>query len=308
MVRESIYMLLFGKTLNDPNPVGTPFAGTKGIDLLKQGRSPSGCITCSVPDPSHFAAEFCVNAQELYKTSWEFSTDGNTEGWTGTNIESYSVGGGRYFIDPAATDPYISSPNTSASATSYDMVLLKMVSNAPDGNGAVYFRTQADNNYSESKKIIFKTANEPGGSASWYDYPVYFGNLGNWTGTITGIRIDPSDYGQSGTSIDTVGFDYIKLINHTSLANINNSQHIANSGNITVSPNQSFTIWFDVKNTGSSVWSENTFHRLGWLSGYNAFPDYQSKWRIIKTDITKPQQTTRWSVTLTAPSTPGSYP
>jgi hypothetical protein len=32
-----------------------------------------------------------------------------------------------------------------------------------------------------------------------------------WTGTITGIRIDPANDGKAGTNTDSMGFDFIRL-------------------------------------------------------------------------------------------------
>jgi len=252
-----------------------------------------------------------MNTKYIYekaedKTEWHFETDGDTEGWTAYNVEAYSVGSGIFYIDPDASDPHIASPTLSVDASNYNVVLFRMASNAPDGIGAVYFKTQSEDYYSESKKVDFTAANEPGGSANYYDYPVYMYHP-KWTGTITGIRIDPSDYGTSGTGLDTIGFDYVKLTN-TSSVTCNNAQHIDDSGNITVSPNESFTIWFKVKNTGSSVWSEETLHRLGWLSGYEPFPEYSSNLRIYLFGIQKPGETKTWSTVLTAPFTPGTYP
>lgn len=83
---------------------------------------------------------------------WEFNTNGNLEGWTVTNASATSVNGGILYIDPAGADPYTSSPPISASAGSYRYVQLRMASNALDSNGAIYFRTQTENSYSEDKK------------------------------------------------------------------------------------------------------------------------------------------------------------
>lgn len=38
-----------------------------------------------------------------------------------------------------------------------------------------------------------------------------------WTGTITGVRLDPTGNGKAGTNKDAIGIDYIRL-SSTSLA------------------------------------------------------------------------------------------
>ncbi len=185
----------YTSTCNDPT-------GAYSIYVNDSSGKDSGTVTETITSSTS-----CVTP-----ISWEFNSTGNFEGWALTNMSSAQVNGGVLYLDPADADPYISGPNISTSAGSYRYVELKMASNALDGSGTIYFRTIADNSYSETKKVSFSVSNcSLCGNASYYTYTVDMWNNSYWTGTITGIRVDPANNGQSGTNMDTIGIDYIKL-------------------------------------------------------------------------------------------------
>ena len=85
---------------------------------------------------------------------------------------------------------------------------------------------------------------------------------------------------------------------------------IESSGDVIVAPGQSFSIWIETKNTGTSVWREELQYRLGWRSGFEQFTDSEIIHRIAlasSEDVT-PGIAKRWSVRgITAPSAPGDY-
>ncbi len=145
----------------------------------------------------------------LRKDTWHFNTPGNTEGWTAVNIEEYSVNDEKYFINPQHIDPRIYSASLSLDADNYNAIEINMASNAPDENARIYFTTTDSSDYSEDKRVSFKANND----GDWHTYTVYMaGDL--WKGaTITGIRIDPADFGKEGIDkTDTIGFDWIKAV------------------------------------------------------------------------------------------------
>ncbi|HKP47158.1 MAG TPA: hypothetical protein VJT50_11205, partial [Pyrinomonadaceae bacterium] len=88
----------------------------------------------------------------------------------------------------------------------------RMASNGLDNTGAVYFKTQAENFFSEDKKVVFTVSNcSLCGNASFVRYAIFMANNGKWTGTITGVRLDPTGNGQGGTNTDSIGIDYIRI-------------------------------------------------------------------------------------------------
>ena len=143
-----------------------------------------------------------------FKTAWEFNTPGDNESWSHHNIDAWSVEtDGKFRIDPGPTDPWIDQPYISLNSTIYNAVNINMASNAPDGVGAIYFTTSESSEFSEDKKVDFDVNN----NGEWHDYSIFMGSQPMWTGTITGLRIDPADYGRKEGEVDSIGFDYIRV-------------------------------------------------------------------------------------------------
>ena len=143
-----------------------------------------------------------------FKTAWEFNTPGDNESWAHHNIDAWSVEtDGKFRIDPGPTDPWIDQPYISLDATFYNAVNINMASNAPDRVGAIYFTNSESSEFSEDKKVDFDVSNDD----DWHDYSIFMGSQPMWTGTITGIRIDPADYGRKEGEVDSIGFDYIRV-------------------------------------------------------------------------------------------------
>jgi murein DD-endopeptidase MepM/ murein hydrolase activator NlpD len=144
--------------------------------------------------------------------AWEFNS-GYPEGWGYYNLAAYVFQNGNWIMDPGAGDYYLVSPGISASAATYRYVVLRVASNATDSTGYIYFKTAQENFYSEDKKVYFFVYNcYLCGNASFYAYQIYMGANTKWTGTITGIRLDPSLGGTGGTNKDSIGIDYIRLV------------------------------------------------------------------------------------------------
>ncbi|MDQ3802259.1 MAG: M23 family metallopeptidase [Acidobacteriota bacterium] len=153
------------------------------------------------------------NARHSCLPSWFFNTAGNREGWVPFNAAATSVNSGILFIDPGAGDFYITGPLIGVVAAANQYVQFRMASNAADNRGKIYFKTRVEDFYSEDKSISF-TVNNCGlcGNASFYTYTVYAAWHLKWANTITGIRLDPAQSGTGGTNRDSIGIDYIRLI------------------------------------------------------------------------------------------------
>jgi nitrogen fixation protein FixH len=193
---------------------GTQFisrAGSYGFYVAYQ--KTDGTWVTNVPADAGVTNTVNINVGTQTQTiAWEFSSTGNSQGWTGNNMSATSVNSGIYFLDPSGLDPFIVSPNISASASTYQYFVVQMASNGLDSTGAVYFKTQAENFYSEDKKVLFTVSNcSLCGNAGFVRYAVFMAGNSKWTGTITGLRLDPTGKGQSGTNTDSIGIDYIRL-------------------------------------------------------------------------------------------------
>ena len=143
---------------------------------------------------------------------WDFNVSNNLEGWTGTNLTTLQATSQVLLINPAGLDPYVTSPIIKADASTFRHVKLRLASNALDSSGAIYFKTSASNSFTETKKVTFTVTGycRLCGNASYTDYEVNMGGNASWTGTITGLRLDPANAGQSGSS-DSIGLQYLML-------------------------------------------------------------------------------------------------
>lgn len=144
-------------------------------------------------------------AQSVYTTGWEFNVDGNRQGWTAANIAfDQGPSGGLWSFVTSQADPNLTSPNFEAPASSYSGVSVKIANQNTNTEGKIYFKTAAENYYSEDKSVSF-TCTSGGG---WVKHVVDMTTNAKWTGTITGIRIDPVS---SGTGA-ACGIDYVRLL------------------------------------------------------------------------------------------------
>ncbi len=118
------------------------------------------------------------------------------------------------------------------------------------------------------------------------------------------------------TAIEYAGYDIKDVIHVTETIYylfsevIDNAQEIDKPDEVIVGPGKSFTIWLEIKNTGTAPWSEKLQYYLGWQSGLEPFPDSESfqKIALAASDNITPGMTKRWSIEeVTAPIDPGTY-
>ncbi|HDL64102.1 MAG TPA: hypothetical protein ENH12_01790, partial [Proteobacteria bacterium] len=153
-----------------------------------------------------------VTAEIIYNPAvWEFNQDGDIEGWGVIDIYSWQVAGGFLTINPEIIDPYIEGPDISVPAVNFDRVEFRMRSRSASNSGQFFWRTAAENTFTEPKTRIFTVIADG-------DFHVYTLNLADqaeWTGTITGLRLDPvangDADGDTGGS-DDIDIDYIRLL------------------------------------------------------------------------------------------------
>jgi hypothetical protein len=144
-------------------------------------------------------------ARSIYTTGWEFSINGNRQGWTSANIanDTGPVDGFWIFVTNQ-NDPYLTSPALEAPAAAFSTVSVRIANQNTNSQGKIYFKTASENFYSEDKSVSF-TCTAGGG---WYTHNVNMSTNAKWTGTITGIRVDPVAEG----TVAACGVDFIRLI------------------------------------------------------------------------------------------------
>lgn len=136
---------------------------------------------------------------------WEFNVEGNKEGWVAYNVslDSGPWSNGLWIVTACCNDPMWVSPKIAVDAADFKRVKVKMASQNSNTLGQVFFKTSAEDFYSEDKSVTFTVINDGG----WYEYTVDLGTKSKYTGTITGIRVDPIGAGNG----KPLGIDYIRI-------------------------------------------------------------------------------------------------
>lgn len=164
------------------------------------------CADCG-PNPEEIKArtvdaddEFihCAGDPVLLSTEWTFTNC--PFGWTPSKgFSATALDGAVWSLNPSQ-DPYLLSPILSLAAEEHDGIELRLSSAAQNTQGKIYFTTQASPSFDEAKSIPFALTND----GQMHDYQILTRGNPYWTGTITRIRLDPVDHGNSDNSLDQI--------------------------------------------------------------------------------------------------------
>jgi len=130
---------------------------------------------------------------------WEFDSE-EAEGWMNTNmLMAFAVGNGTLATRSTGADPYMIGPSIQIQARTDDVVTIRMKLSAGQQAQIFWIRKSAGQ-YSESKSMVF-TVNPDG---QFHTYEVMVGQSPEWNGTITQIRLDPTNMADAAIYIDYV--------------------------------------------------------------------------------------------------------
>ncbi len=138
-----------------------------------------------------------------FTTEWDFGTDGDLEGWTDLGgLSGLEATGGALRATSVAADPRVVSPaGLGLEAAEHPYLRIRMKS-TPIQQGEIFFITESDGVYSQSKGSRFMAIPTPGEEYGQADVPMW--RVSTWRGRIHQIRIDPiTDLGDF--AIDYVG-------------------------------------------------------------------------------------------------------
>jgi len=140
----------------------------------------------------------------LKEYSWYFNSGGEKEGWGEIDsnvIKPIEVVNGLLTTQSLGYDPYFFSPSglrINASATPIIAIRMRV---SAGSDAEVYFITNADKDWNESKKLGFSIQ----GDNQFQTYVLDMAVVYLWQGTVTQIRLDPTN-----TKAD-IEVDYIKV-------------------------------------------------------------------------------------------------
>ncbi|WP_217591672.1 stalk domain-containing protein [Cohnella sp. GbtcB17] len=137
--------------------------------------------------------------------AWEFNTPGDSEGWSVLKqIDAVSVADGTFTGTTNNTDPgIISADHLGIKAEDAPYLKIRMKNSANDIDGRVFFTTELDGDWNETKAMGFYVIPQDNG---YTDYYVEMWRNKSWTGNIRQIRIDPI------SAIGTISIDYIRAV------------------------------------------------------------------------------------------------
>jgi len=143
--------------------------------------------------------------------SWDFKQDG--EGWArfftlvqndvyseSHDIASVKIVNGALTTRSLGSDPYFfSANNLNITASATPIVAIRMSVSAGDW-AEIYFITDSDENWSESKKLEFPLTSD----GQFHDYLIDMSEVSRWRLTITRLRLDPTDIASAEIQIDYI--------------------------------------------------------------------------------------------------------
>jgi hypothetical protein len=136
--------------------------------------------------------------------SWRFDSDSDAEGWVADNqLASFTVQEDNLSMESTGDDPFMLSAPVTIPADEYNRLGIRMKVSAGGGTGGqLFFVTDADSEWSESKSLIFDVI----GDGEYHDYELDMSTVEGWKGVITQLRLDPVWDSGRAIDIDIIAF------------------------------------------------------------------------------------------------------
>lgn len=136
-------------------------------------------------------------------TEWQWDTNGDTLGWTANEqMQALSASGGSLVMQlNGRSDPNITSPALSISASTYKTLSITYRNHTGNANARLYWKT-AGNGFSESKAVGFMTIAD----GEVHTLNVDLSQNSGWSGTIAQVRFDPTTGGSGNFEIESLAF------------------------------------------------------------------------------------------------------
>ncbi len=138
-------------------------------------------------------------------TAWEFNTDGDQQNWTASSTAgTQGVSAGVWNLVPSGSDPMLVGPAINVAADLATIVEIGIRSSNSNTSGQLFWTVQGDAGFSEERSQIFKIL----GDGQMRSYRFDLAIDPDWSGQITGLRLDPVTTG-NGTAVT---IDFIRLL------------------------------------------------------------------------------------------------
>ena len=139
--------------------------------------------------------------------SWEFNKDGDSEGWQAGENTTLEVENGNLTEKTTQTDDFwVDLNHLDIDATFYKSLEIRYLINSTDPSDIAYFywAQTGDSQFSNNKRVKFNILT----NNTWQDMSIDLSQIINWNGAITGLRLYPAWFSNTGASVK---YDYIRL-------------------------------------------------------------------------------------------------
>lgn len=137
---------------------------------------------------------------------WNFNTDGDAEGWTGTSgFSSMAVVGGSWTASTTSTSAYVTGPDNLhlSAAKQHSLYLRIRFTPGAVSAGRLRWITETDATWNSTKQM---TLPQPAADGQWHVYQVRVGQSAAWSGYVRRLRLYPC-----ATSSVQVRIDHILI-------------------------------------------------------------------------------------------------
>jgi hypothetical protein len=136
--------------------------------------------------------------------TWNFDAADDFGGWTPLNTTDSSVSGGALKATSTGSNPQLRSATIEKPAAD-NKVVVRLRNGTSSTRAELFFTTAADSTWSASKSKQITTLPE----SNFTTYTFDMSTVPGWTGTITGLRLDPAE------ATGTFAIDWIRIGNTT---------------------------------------------------------------------------------------------
>ena len=164
-----------------------PYAehGFEDLDQLRDAFCPAGDFP-----PNLVPADLGLGPYDLPpiepKTSWEFDTSGELEGWTPNGQLTVQVAGGLLAGRSKGDDPILQGPAIQVEADRYKRIWIRFRTSANDR--VQLFWSTTEFKASEKSSVSFDVV----GDGQFHDYEIELANCPAWRGLAVSLRLDPA--------------------------------------------------------------------------------------------------------------------
>lgn len=183
----------------DPDSESMSFETTDGSAYLYMTKFNAGTYSLD-RDLVRYPIE--LRLDEVPPPSWEFETDGDTEGWSELHgVAPLETRGGSLVVESVADDPYITTgPVNSPSQYSTLTIEMTVSGSGETVPGQVFFAPEADPIHTEPNSITFDVIAD----GAPHEYVLDMSSVPGWEGTIVDLRLDPVPDAGRTITIDSV--------------------------------------------------------------------------------------------------------